>query len=86
MRVEFNHPDFPSGIEFDVGGLLLLNGEPRELTDEEIESYEARNSKSAKEGLSGVMFVTVDGQSYEPPVTVVVDETPEDGLESEVTE
>jgi hypothetical protein len=67
MRVEFSNPEFPSGLEFDVGGLKLINGEAVELTEEDIAAYEARNSVSVRDSLSSVQFIAIDGQSFKEP-------------------
>jgi hypothetical protein len=69
MRVEFNNPEFPKGIEMDVGGLLIVNGETVEVTDEQIELFQARNGITLAEALSANQFATVDGVSYIPAST-----------------
>lgn len=63
MKVEFHNPMFEDGKEFDVGGLLLINGEETEITDEDLELYEARNGRPLYVALQGSDFAKVDNRT-----------------------
>jgi len=67
MKVEFFNDSYPMGIEFDIGGLLFINGEEVEISDEKLDEYENKNGKTLAEALSNVQFATVDGKQYEAP-------------------
>lgn len=67
MRVKYHQPEYEEGLEFDIGGLLFPNGEELEVSDEELETYEAKNDAPLDEALSSVQFAEVDGKAYVPP-------------------
>ena len=89
MNVKFHNPEFPSGMEVDVGGILLINGKKMEVTDEEVEAYKARHGETLKARLSTNPFVEIDGRAgkvkyLRPAQTVeeseaVSDEKPKEG-------
>lgn len=43
MKVEINHPDFPKGTEFDIGGILVPNFSSVDLDDDAVDAFETRN-------------------------------------------
>lgn len=43
MKVEFTHPDFPDGMEFAMGGLLLVNGESVDISEEAVAVFEQQS-------------------------------------------
>lgn len=43
MKVSFDNPEFEKGTEFDIGGLLLINGDEVDVDDEALELYQARH-------------------------------------------
>jgi hypothetical protein len=66
MRVEFNNPELPKGMEMDVGGLLVINGETVNVSDDELDLYERKHGISLADALSRNQFATVDGVSFVP--------------------
>lgn len=88
MNVKFHNPEMPTGMEVDVGGLLLINGRKMEVTDEELEAYKVRHGETLKTRLSTNPFVEIDGKAgkvkYLHPQSVeeseaTSDETPKEG-------
>jgi len=84
MRVEFNNPEFPEGMEVEVGGILLVNGESVEIDEDALSFFEAREGRSYREALQTVQFVKVDGASFVPsaPVEAVEETTGDDENEA----
>lgn len=66
MRVKFHNPDYPEGMEFEVGGILLPNGEDVVL-DPETEEYYGNLVGDLKHYLLQNRHMTVDGQGYVEP-------------------
>lgn len=84
MKVKFHNPEFPNGLEYDIGGLLVVNGRTIEFTKEELDAYEKRNGVSLKERLLNNEFATVDGtQGKVTYLHPVEDETKESEPEKE---
>lgn len=82
MRVEINNPEFVEGTEFDIGGLLLVNGKAVEFSDEDAELYEAKHGQSLKKALNGVRYVKVGGKRSTADAEATQEVTPEKEGES----
>lgn len=63
MEVAMNHPDFPKGMVFDVGGILVPNGESVTLDEDQEQSFVARNRAPVKDRLAGNPMIKVTGSS-----------------------
>ena len=63
MNVKFHNPELPSGMEVDIGGILLINGKSMKLDDEEIEAFKNRNGETIKQRLSTNPFIEIDGKA-----------------------
>ena len=61
MKVKFHNPEYPSGMEFDIGGLLLVNGRTVTFEKDELDTYKDRHGISLKDRLLTNEFATVDG-------------------------
>lgn len=61
MKVKFHNPEFPNGMEFDFGGVVVINGRTVEFEKDELDSYKSRHGVSLKERLLASEFATVDG-------------------------
>lgn len=87
MKVKFHNPEYPSGLEFDFGGLLVVNGRTVDFDKEELDNYENKHGISLKERLLNNPYATVDGKqgkvTYLHPVEdeVVTESEPEKGGE-----
>ena len=84
MKVKFHNPEFPSGMEFDFGGILVINGRTVTFTPEEVEAYKIRHGVSLKERLLTNEFITVDGTQGEVKY-LHPNETVEESAVEEVT-
>ena len=62
LKVEFNNPDFPKGLEYDLGGFLVPNGGSVELSEDQENAFVARHQKSVKDALKSSQ-VKVTGSS-----------------------
>jgi hypothetical protein len=62
LEVTLDNPVYPKGTEFDLGGLLVKNGETLELTDEQEQSFVSRHQKSVRSQLSNHQHITVKGK------------------------
>lgn len=62
MKVKFHNPDFPNDIEFDVGGLVIINGKTVEFNKDQLDRYQAQHGVALKERLLNNEFATVDGK------------------------
>ena len=80
MRVEIFNEEFPLGMEFDFGGLLLINGEEVEVDEDQEATFVTRNSKTVAELAVGNKSIKVDG------VTLYIEPTPEVEIEVEAQE
>jgi hypothetical protein len=67
MQVKFHNEEYPEGLEFDVGGLLLPNKQVVVITQEEQEYLEGVHGVPLKEYLSRNPNMVVDGVTYVPP-------------------
>jgi hypothetical protein len=67
MQVKFHNEEYPEGLEFDVGGLLLPNKQVVVITEEEKEYLEGVHGEPLKEYLSKNPHMIVDGVAYVPP-------------------
>lgn len=65
MKVKFHNPEYPSGMEVDFGGLLVINGRTVEFDKEELDAYKGRHGVTLKERLLNSPFATVDGKQGE---------------------
>lgn len=65
MKVKFHNPEFPDDIEFDFGGLAVINGKTVTFTKEDLDLYVARNGVELKERLLNNPYATVDGTKGE---------------------
>lgn len=63
MKVKFENEMYPAGYEFDFGGVLLVNMEDTEVTDEQLKAYEARHGHPFSEDVNKVSFVKVNKRS-----------------------
>lgn len=68
MQVKFFNEEYPVGIEFDIGGILLINGESIDVSDEQAEQFENRNGKTLVEALESNPNAV---DFYKPEVTYV---------------
>jgi hypothetical protein len=62
MNVKFHNPELPSGMEVDIGGILLINGKSMKVDDDELEMFKARNGETLKARFSTNPFVEIDGK------------------------
>lgn len=65
MKVKFHNPEFPSGMEVDFGGLLVINGRTVEFSKDELDAYKQRHGVDLKSRLLNNPFATVDGKQGE---------------------
>jgi hypothetical protein len=61
MKVEYAHPDFPTGHHFDVGGILVPNGGSVEVDADGAAAFKARTGKTLQEASKGNEFLKVSG-------------------------
>lgn len=52
MQISFHNEEVPDGVEFDMGGILLVNGETTEISQEEEDLYEVKHGTTLKEATS----------------------------------
>lgn len=81
MKVKFHNPEYPNEVEFDFGGILLINGRTVTISDDELKQYEARYGAKLKDRLLVNEFATVDGKKGE--VTYLTPEEPVVEVETE---
>jgi len=65
MKVSMNHPAFPKGFEFDIGGVLIENGSTIDLDAEQVATIEARSGLPIKEALGNSPFIKLGGTKTE---------------------
>lgn len=82
MQVEFYNPDMPEGMEVDVAGVLLVNGELVTIPEEVLET---KNQDELRDNLLKVQFVKVDGTQGEAPVLKKSEEAVEETTTVEST-
>lgn len=63
LKVEINNPEQPEGTEFDLGGILVPNGESVELSEEQERDFVARHKMPVKTKLAGNLQIKVTGKS-----------------------
>lgn len=73
MQVTFHNEEFPDGVEFDMGGLLFINGEVNVVSDEQKETFELKNGKTLEEALKSC--------SHAPGHFVPIEKTEEELVE-----
>lgn len=52
MQISFHDEEFPDGVEFDLGGILLVNGETIVVSEDEENLYYAKHGETLKEAVS----------------------------------
>lgn len=63
MKVEFYNPEFPEGMEFEVGGVLLVNGgEAVEIDEAEERRFFANHGEELKDVFLRNQFMKVGGK------------------------
>jgi hypothetical protein len=81
MKVKFHNPEFPNDLEFDVGGLVLVNNKTVEFDKDQLDRYKAQHGVSLKDRLLTNEYATVDGRqgkvTYLHPAEDEPTETPE---------
>lgn len=65
LTVTLNHPGFEKGEEISMANILLINGEPTEVSDEAAALYEKANGRSLSNALDGKTNFTVSGSHDE---------------------
>lgn len=70
LSIEFNHPHFPKGTEFDLGGILVVNGETTEVEEDDELRFVSRNRQAVRDKLQGHEFAKVSGDSHFGPAKV----------------
>jgi len=63
LTLTFDHPEFPDGHEFDVGGILVENREEVEITEDQERMFVARRRQSVREAADGNQFMKVTGKT-----------------------
>jgi hypothetical protein len=63
MKVEYTHPDFPKGHEFDIGGLCFPNGESVEVSAEQAAEFALKNGTTLQNAAKVSDFLSVSGSS-----------------------
>ena len=61
MKVKFHNPEYPNGMEFDFGGIVVVNGRTVDFNKDELDAYKARHGVNLKERLLTNEYATVDG-------------------------
>lgn len=70
LEIKLDFPHFEKGLEMEVGGLLLKNGQTTKLTDEQEQDFVARNGGAVKDVLENNEYVTVSGTATMTPAKV----------------
>ena len=65
IKVSADFPQYPKGMTVAVLGVPVENGGSVELTDEQVQDFEAREGKSVNELLQDHPHITVEG-THEP--------------------
>lgn len=74
LSVKIEHPAYPEGYEFGVEGLgTLKNGETKEITEEQEQTYVDTYGRGMKDAFSEAQFITMEGEP-----TVEAPEMPEE--------
>ncbi len=63
MEITVDFPDYEDGIEIDLGGLLVVNREKTEISEEQELTFVARHGKPVREQLEGNKSVKVAGSA-----------------------
>lgn len=61
LELSINHPDFPKGTPFDVGGVLVENGKSVKLDEDAEQSFVARNGRAVRDWVGDSTTVEVKG-------------------------
>lgn len=65
LTITIEHDGYEKGAELDVGGLLLVNGEATEVSDEAASFFKAKHGKSINDHFSGQDHVKITGAANE---------------------
>ncbi len=77
MEITVDFPDYEDEIEIDLGGLLVVNRESTEISEDQELSFVARHGKSVREHLEGNPNVKVAGKAIYTPSKVEQLELPQ---------
>ncbi len=61
VEVTLDHPDYPKGMEFDIGGILVENGKSISLDEDQELAFVGRNRVAVKDKLSNSPYIKVTG-------------------------
>jgi hypothetical protein len=70
IEVKIDHPEFPKDMEFDLGGILALNGKAVKLDEDAELAFVARHRQSVKDKLANNEYITVSGTAKYGPSEV----------------
>lgn len=70
LKIEYKNPAFPDGTEFDLGGILVINGQTTDVDDDAEHRYVSRNRLAVREGLAGNSQLKVTGDALYSPKRV----------------
>lgn len=70
LSIEYKNPDFPDGVEFDIGGILVVNGEATSVSEEDELRYVSRRRVAVRDGLANSTYASVSGDAFLPPSKV----------------
>jgi hypothetical protein len=70
VEITMDHPDFPKGTEFDLGGVLVPNGKTVKLSDDAELSFVSRHHQAVKDKLGNNEYVKVGGTAKYGPTEV----------------
>ncbi len=70
MEITVDFPDYEKGLELDLGGLLVKNGEKTEVSEDQELSFVSRHGASVREQLEGNPNVKVSGTAKYSPSKV----------------
>jgi hypothetical protein len=77
IEVKIDHPEFPKDMEFDLGGILALNGKAVKLDEDAELAFVARHRQSVKDKLANNEYITVSGTAKYGPSEEPDTEQPE---------
>ena len=61
LKLSLNKEQYPKGMEFDVGGVLVENGGSTELDEDAERRFISRNGMDVKEFFAGSEEIKVEG-------------------------
>jgi hypothetical protein len=73
LKLTLKDEQFPKDQEFDVGGVLLQNGQSKTLSEEEEQALVSRHGMSVKDYFQGNEAIKVEGSA-----TVKIEAEPEE--------